>query len=100
MELHNIEELLVQQNPHWLSVGIESKGFVRESFDHLLKEVNNRKLIVTLFGPRRSGKTYLMKQVISHLIERDVDPRNICYFQFSGSLNEKGIVSKVVDLFF
>ena len=100
MELHNIEELLVQQNPHWLSVGIESKGFVRESFDHLLKEVNNRKLIVTLFGPRRSGKTYLMKQVISHLIEGDVDPRNICYFQFSGSLNEKGIVSKVVDLFF
>lgn len=100
MELHNIEELLVQQNPHWLSVSTETKGFVRESFNFLLKEVNKHKLILTLYGPRRSGKTYLMKQVINHLIGHDgVDARNVCYFQFSGSLNEKGIVANVIDLF-
>lgn len=100
MNLYNLEELLVRQNPQWISNEIGADGFERDIFAGFCQELNKKKLILTLNGPRRSGKTFLMKQAMLWLVENKHIPyKNICYFQFSGSLNEKDIIHGVVDLF-
>ncbi len=100
MNLYNLEELLVRQNPQWISHEIDAVGFERDIFDGFSKELNRKKCIVTLSGPRRNGKTFLMKQAMLWLVKRKHIPhKNICYFQFSGSLNDKNIIHEVVDLF-
>lgn len=100
MDLYNIEELLVKQNPHWASEGIDHAGFERDIFADFSHELTKNKLILTINGPRRSGKTFLMKQGIDWLVKKhNVSTQNICYFQFSGSLNKKDILNEVVDLF-
>ncbi len=100
MDLYNIEELLVQQNPQWISKEIGAVGFERDIFGGFCQELNKKKLILTLSGPRRSGKTFLLKQAMDYLAKKKhTPPKNICYFQFSGSLNEKNIISAVLDLF-
>ncbi|MDZ7587221.1 MAG: ATP-binding protein, partial [Patescibacteria group bacterium] len=72
----------------------------RDNFAGFCKELNKKKLILTLSGPRRSGKTFLMKQAMLWLAKNKHIPyKNICYFQFSGSLNEKNIIHGAVDLF-
>lgn len=100
MNLYNLEELLVKQNPQWLAHKMETIGFKRDIFDVFCKETSKKRLIITLSGPRRSGKTFLTKQVMAWLIKnKRVLPQNICYFQFSGSLNEKDIIQAAIDLF-
>ena len=100
MDLYNIEELLVKQNPQWVSNKIETIGYRRDIFDDFYQEINKKKLIITLSGPRRNGKTFLMKQAMERLVKNKHIPcKNICYFQFSGSLNEKSIIDAILDLF-
>ena len=90
MNLYNLEELLVQQNPQWISKKIVEVGFERDFFVSFCQELNKKKLILTLCGPRRTGKTFLTKQSMRWLVEnKRIPPKNICYFQFSGSLNER-----------
>ena len=59
MNLYNLEELLVQQNPQWISKKIGTVGFERDIFAGFSQELNKKKLILTISGPRRSGKTFL-----------------------------------------
>ena len=47
-----------------------------------LKERLRTSHIKDVIGVRRSGKTILLYQVISHLIEEGVDPKNILYLNF------------------
>lgn len=106
MNLYNLEELLVQQNPQWISA-VSPKGrwtfgpgFERDIFADFCQELNKEKLIITLNGPRRNGKTYLIKQSMRWLAQnKHISHKNICYFQFSGSLNEKNIIPAVLNLF-
>src|SRR3989344_8519668 len=98
MNLYNLEQLLVSQNPQWVSGEIGAIGFPRDIFAEFNQDLTKRKLILTLSGPRRSGKTFLMKQSMRWLSKnKHVPLKNICYFQFSGSLNEKNIISSVLD---
>lgn len=100
MNLYNLEELLVRQNPQWISQEIGAAGFRRDIFAYFRQELNQKKLILTLSGPRRSGKTFLLKQSMLWLAKnKHIPHKNICYFQFSGSLNEKNIIPAVLDLF-
>ena len=100
MNLYNLEELLVQQNPQWISREIGAVGFERDIFASFRQELKVKKLILTLSGPRRNGKTFLLKQSMRWLAQnKHIPHKNICYFQFSGSLNEKNIIPAVLDLF-
>lgn len=100
MNLHNLEELIVRQNPHWISNTSIDTGFKRDIFDEFSKELIKEKLILTINGPRRSGKTFLMNQGMDWLIKtKGINLKNVCYFQFSASLNEKDIVNNIVELF-
>ena len=100
MNLYNLEEFLVQQNPQWISNKIDVVGFKRDIFSAFCQELKAKKLIIALSGPRRSGKTYIMKQAMAWLAKnKHIPHKNICYFQFSGSLNEKNIIPAVLNLF-
>ncbi len=100
VNLRNIEELLILQNPHLVGGEVGVVGFKRDFFDKFCHELIKKKLIITLNGPRRSGKTFLIKQSMKWLVEKKkVLNNNICYFQFSGSLNEKDVVTNVINLY-
>lgn len=100
MNLYNLEELMVSQNQHWISGKSGEAGTKRDFFEVFCEELVKERLILTLNGPRRCGKTFLLKQSMRWLMgEGNVSPKNICYFQFSGSLNEKDIILAVIDLF-
>ncbi|OPZ98498.1 MAG: hypothetical protein BWY70_01210 [Bacteroidetes bacterium ADurb.Bin408] len=66
------------------------KTIIKESQEQKLPEIQPRKLhipldiplIVSLTGPRRSGKTYLLLSIIKELIEKGVSPRHILYINF------------------
>lgn len=100
MELYNLEKLIVEQNPQWIANSKESIGHKRDNFADFCHELIKKKLIITLSGPRRVGKTFLLKQSINWLIEtKQVKAQNILYFQFSGSQNDKNIIHQIIDLF-
>jgi len=66
------------------------KSIIKESQEQKWPDVKPRKLqvevniplIVTLIGPRRSGKTYLLYDVIKKLIKKGISRRNILYINF------------------
>jgi len=66
------------------------KTIIIESQEQKWPDVKPRKLIipenipliVSLIGPRRSGKTYLLYAVIKQLIEKGIPKRNILYINF------------------
>ncbi|KKP47898.1 MAG: hypothetical protein UR39_C0002G0001 [Candidatus Woesebacteria bacterium GW2011_GWA1_33_30] len=99
MNLYNLEELLVSQNPQFISGKIDEVGYKRDIFPQFCHELKNKKLIITLNGPRRSGKTFIIKQGMRYLIENGVSPKNVSYFQFSSILNDKEIIIKLADIF-
>ncbi len=78
-----LEEIIIQ-NPWWKTKHVsESKlGNIRRSeFDPLKDELEDKK-ITCLLGPRRSGKTTLMYELIGHLIRNGVSERNILFISF------------------
>lgn len=66
------------------------KSIIKESQEQKWPDVKPRKLriqaniplIVTLIGPRRSGKTYLLYAVIKELIGKGIPKSNILYINF------------------
>jgi len=74
-------EIYKIQNQHW-----ENKLYdfpiKRTMLETLKKELLNHKLILSIEGPRRVGKSVLIKQLINYLIEKKVPSKNIFYFSF------------------
>lgn len=67
------------QNQHWTKKYIVP-SFRRELFNSFLSSLDS-KTISSVIGPRRVGKTTLIKQTINFLIgERNVEPSNILFF--------------------
>lgn len=50
----------------------------RDAFENLLRHLPTER-IIQIIGPRRAGKTTLMRQLIRHLI-KTTEPRNILYY--------------------
>jgi uncharacterized protein len=74
-------EIYKIQNQHW-----ENKLYdfpiKRRILETLKRELLNHKLILSIEGPRRVGKSVLIKQLINYLIEKKVPSTNIFYFSF------------------
>lgn len=51
----------------------------REKFEILKKELETSRINI-IVGPRRVGKSILVKQLIGHLLQDAVNPRNILYY--------------------
>ena len=81
----DLRESLHVQNRHWSSFQrLDSKHQVfRTQFTKMKHHLKSSHLILTLLGPRRIGKTTLMKQFINFLIyELETDPIDVIYFSF------------------
>ena len=70
--------LLVKQNPWWQGGQEELPAFERDLMGELMRYLE-RKQIIALAGLRRTGKTVLLKQIISKLKTK---PNNKCYISF------------------
>jgi predicted AAA+ superfamily ATPase len=54
-------------------------GFPRKDYTDKIFDSTGNRLIKVLVGQRRAGKSYILRQIASRLIEGGVNPRNILY---------------------
>jgi len=76
-----ILEILVKMNPWWQGEKINS-GIERPLYLNKINRYLPTKEIVAVNGIRRSGKTTLLKQAISALLDKKVDPTHIFFVNF------------------
>ncbi|EKD80801.1 MAG: hypothetical protein ACD_40C00006G0001 [uncultured bacterium] len=80
------------QNPWWSDPQFsndDSLRHKRDLFQDFLGRVTGRELITSLVGLRRVGKSTLIRQTISRLLDSGDDPRSILYFLFEEQSNQK-----------
>lgn len=82
----DLKEQIYSSNPHWEGE-FYKYPFRRPYLEKIFKAKKSR-LICTLIGPRRVGKTVLMRQSIQHLIDEGTDKRHILYFSFEDNAGE------------
>lgn len=71
-------------NPWWVSGKVPevlALPYKRDVFNRLLSYLELDRIII-LKGPRRTGKTTLLYQLIDHLIKKGTRPANIVYISF------------------
>ena len=54
-------------------------GFSREEYTGKIFNATGNRLIKVLVGQRRTGKSYILRQIANHLIEGGVNPENTYY---------------------
>ncbi|MCX6307942.1 MAG: ATP-binding protein [Bacteroidia bacterium] len=54
-------------------------GYIREEYKRKILSYTNNRLIKVLVGQRRTGKSYLLRQIALHLIETGVPPGNLLF---------------------
>jgi len=62
----------------WSGQDINS-GFIRQAYLEKLSQYIDNRLIKILTGQRRTGKSFLLRQIIKYLIGKGIDSRNILY---------------------
>jgi predicted AAA+ superfamily ATPase len=96
-----IKEIL-SQNKHWNndSSFFEHQNHTRKLFHELVAYLPNRQ-IISIVGLRRTGKTILLKQLITHLIEYEsVNVHNIFFLSFDEALvTSKLTLKQYLDTF-
>lgn len=102
MEKELILKEIIDQNKHWKndSSFFEHQKHKRKLFFELVKYLPERQ-IISIVGPRRTGKTILLKQLIRFLIEkRNIGAKNILFLSFDEALvNQKLTLKKYLDTF-
>lgn len=81
METDKLKETIYFHNPWWTGKTVPEEllqGFRRPVLETLLGHLGLDRIVV-LKGPRRTGKTTLLYQMISALIGRGVSPEDICF---------------------
>ena len=82
-----LETILEPYNPWWKSAQFDTIPFKRPIFHKIYKDLFTLKQIISITGPRRVGKTTLLKQIIKELINvNQVEPIQIIYFSFDDPL--------------
>lgn len=99
-----IIKILWQYNPWWRSAAAvreESKPRKRLAYYEVIKMLEHKSIrrFVVLSGVRRVGKTTVMYQVIDHLIEEGIDPRNILYVTFDNPMLKLVNVENVLSIY-
>lgn len=95
----NLEEILAPYNPWWKQSQFETVSFKRPIFQKIYKDLFELKQILSIIGPRRVGKTTVLKQIVKDLIfVNHIEPSRIIYFSFDDPLMmEKHIRDKFFD---
>lgn len=87
----NLQSHIVEQNVQWKGGAFPVPHLKRDLFDTLLTSLKSP-LITFLSGPRRTGKSILLKQIIDRLISVDkIQSSRILFFEFSPRQNKEYI---------
>lgn len=79
----NVQSRIVELNPQWQGKFFSVPSHKRDLFEVLHTSLESP-LITFLSGPRRVGKSILLKQLINNLISQEkVQPTRILFFEFS-----------------
>ncbi len=71
----------LEEYNYWSDDQVIDVGFEREFYLDKIKTVLNNRLIKVLIGQRRTGKSFVLLQIIKHLVtHNNVDRKNIFYF--------------------
>ena len=86
-----VMKVLRQYNPWWRTpsaIKDESKPQKRLAYYEALKTLTHKSIrrFAVLSGMRRVGKTTILYQIIDHLIDEGVNPRNILYATFDNPI--------------
>ncbi|KKP97463.1 MAG: Archaeal ATPase family protein [Candidatus Moranbacteria bacterium GW2011_GWE1_36_7] len=93
-----MEKILYRYNPWWEEEYKPAVTFKRPGVFAKLKDSLKTRQIVVLTGLRRVGKTTLMKQMISHLIdEQGVDPGLIFYVSLDDYLLTNNTILEIIE---
>ena len=58
---------------------VPALGYLRREYTDRIMDYTGNSLVKVLTGQRRSGKSYVLRQIARRLIESGVAPANICY---------------------
>ena len=99
----NILSILTNMNPWWQS-GVVPKYFIkdfkRNGYYTCKKTMESDiRRIVVMSGARRTGKTTIMYQLISDLLESGVKPQNIIFFTFDHPVIRATRVDEVLNIY-
>lgn len=97
-------KVLRQYNPWWRipsAIKEESKPQKRLAYYEALKMLKHKSIrrFAVLSGVRRVGKTTIMYQIIEHLIEEGVNPKNILYATFDNPILKLVNVESVLSIY-
>lgn len=100
----NILNLLFSYNSWWQSGTIQqefNKPMKRFAYYEAMNALDRRdtRRSVILCGARRTGKTTIMYQAISELLDRNVSPKNILFLSFDHPLLKLCTIDKVMDIY-
>jgi hypothetical protein len=88
-----MKEIVKRWNPWWLydKVPELKKRITRpETLDGITKLLDIKE-IICITGVRRCGKSTMLYQIIDHLIENGIAPKNILYFNLDEPFKDKSI---------
>lgn len=98
-----IQDLALKNN-WWADEGYrtEEAGWIKRDLYDVVKENLDHSLILNIVGLRRAGKSTLIKQIISALLEQKVDPKNIFYylFDYASQLQKAEFLDEVLSVYF
>lgn len=92
---------LEKYNEFWITERVkESERYPtkRFKFKDIMNEVD-LKFITLLVGPRRVGKTVLLKQITQSLINQGVPPKNLFYYSFDSPVISQFCENVIADCF-
>lgn len=97
-------KVLRQYNLWWrtpLAIKEESKPQKRLAYYEALKTLMHKSIrrFVVLSGMRRVGKTTILYQIIDHLIDEGINPRNILYATFDNPILKLVNVENVLSIY-
>ncbi len=94
-------ESLKKYNPWDGKIG--KTGFKRSCYLDEIEKLFGTGLIKVLVGQRRTGKSYILRQIIQLLIERGINPINICYINMEmvefAVINDFNQLNEIVELY-
>ena len=97
-------KVLQQYNPWWRTpsaIKEESKPQKRLAYYEALKTLTHKSIrrFAVLSGMRRVGKTTILYQIIEHLIDEGVNPKNILYATFDNPILKLVNVENVLSIY-
>ena len=86
-------------NPQWVGQSFTIPSETRLIFPEILKKIDTG-LITFLIGPRRVGKSTILKQILNHLVsDQKVEPNQTFFFEFEPNQTRRDLDLTINEYF-